>query len=437
MLRVLRRAADDRYRSPRTVAHMTTGRALRPEIARRLAEVATAGAWTRAGLMLRFEEAGAPDAGRIATRLHDLMPTPPVDGVDSVYRLLSDLPQIEPTDTVVEVSGSDWKFDVPRWSRTAGVAEAVGLTPAELDWFADPGGWLRTKATPLQHYRYRIRSDHRLLEAPKERLREVQRRILRSVLDRVPPHAAAHGFVRGRSVHTFAAPHAGHDVVVRIDLRAFFPSVSQTRVRAVFDALGYPTPVSRVLAGLCTTATPPGVLAQLPFDAASRLRGAHLPQGAPTSPALANLVAYRLDRRLTGLARTHRACYTRYADDLAFSGTELAVDRLIHAVGRIVADEGFSVHPAKTRIMRAHRRQHLAGLVVNTRPQAARADYDDLRALLFNCARYGPDSQNRDGRPHFREYVYGRIAWVGESNESRKRSLHALAARVDWADLRR
>ena len=437
MLRVLRRAADDRYRSPRTVAHMTTGRALRPEIARRLAEVATAGAWTRAGLMLRFEEAGAPDAGRIASRLHDLMPTPPVDGVDSVYRLLSDLPQIEPTDTVVEVSGSDWKFDVPRWSRTAGVAEAVGLTPAELDWFADPGGWLRTKATPLQHYRYRIRSDHRLLEAPKERLREVQRRILRSVLDRVPPHAAAHGFVRGRSVHTFAAPHAGHDVVVRIDLRAFFPSVSQTRVRAVFDALGYPTPVSRVLAGLCTTATPPGVLAQLPFDAASRLRGAHLPQGAPTSPALANLVAYRLDRRLTGLARTHRACYTRYADDLAFSGTELAVDRLIHAVGRIVADEGFSVHPANTRIMRAHRRKHLAGLVVNTRPQAARADYDDLRALLFNCARYGPDSQNRDGRPHFREYVYGRIAWVGESNESRKRSLHALAARVDWADPRR
>ena len=437
MLRVLRRAADDRYRSPRTVAHMTTGRALRPEIARRLAEVATAGAWTRAGLMLRFEEAGAPDAGRIATRLHDLMPTPPVDGADSVYRLLSDLPQIEPTDTVVEVSGSDWKFDVPRWSRTTGVAEAVGLTPAELDWFADPGGWLRTKATPLQHYRYRIRSDHRLLEAPKERLREVQRRILRSVLDRVPPHAAAHGFVRGRSVHTFAAPHAGHDVVVRIDLRAFFPSVSQTRVRAVFDALGYPTPVSRVLAGLCTTATPPGVLAQLPFDAASRLRGAHLPQGAPTSPALANLVAYRLDRRLTGLARTHRACYTRYADDLAFSGTELAVDRLIHAVGRIVADEGFSVHPAKTRIMRAHRRQHLAGLVVNTRPQAARADYDDLRALLFNCARYGPDSQNRDGRTHFREYVYGRIAWVGESNASRKRSLHALAARVDWADPRR
>ncbi|WP_236581153.1 reverse transcriptase domain-containing protein [Rhodococcus sp. T7] len=157
-----------------------------------------------------------------------------------------------------------------------------------------------------------------------------------------------------------------------------------------------------------------------------------MPQGAPTSRALANLVAHRLDRRLTGLARTHRVAYTRYADDRAFSGSDLAVDRLIHAVGRIVADEGFSVHPGKTRVMRAHRRQHLAGLVVNTRPQAARAEYDDVKALLFNCVRHGPDSQNRDGRPHFREYVYGRIAWVGESNESRKRSLHALAARVGW-----
>ncbi|WP_236581155.1 hypothetical protein [Rhodococcus sp. T7] len=203
---------------------MTARPALPPEIARRLAAVAIDGAWTRAGLVLRFEETGVPDAGRIAIRLHDLMPTPPIDGVDSVFRLLSELPLIERAEPIVdEVSGNGWKFDVPQWSRTAAVAEAVGLTPAELDWFADPGGWLRTKPPPLQHYRYRIRSDNRLLEAPKERLREVQRRILRSVLDRVPSHAAAHGFVRGRSVHTFSAPHAGHEVVLRIDLRAFFP----------------------------------------------------------------------------------------------------------------------------------------------------------------------------------------------------------------------
>ncbi|QTJ66512.1 RNA-directed DNA polymerase [Rhodococcus sp. ZPP] len=411
---------------------MTGRRALSSAVARRLAAVATSGSWTRAAIAQRFEEIGTPDADRIATRLFDLLPTPPVEGVDSVYRLLSELPHIDEPAPVVEQPDHEWRFDVPKWTHTVAVAQAVGLTPAELDWFADPGEWLRNKAPTLQHYRYRIRSDHRLLEAPKERLREVQRRILRGLLDRVPPHAAAHGFVRGRSVHTFAAPHAGRDVVVRIDLRAFFPSISQARVRAVFDSLGYPPRVSRVMTGLCTTSTPPDVLARLPFDTASRLRGSHLPQGAPTSPALANLVAYRLDRRLTGLARSSRAEYTRYADDLAFSGVDLAADRLISAVGRIAADEGFSVHPRKTRIMRAHRRQHLAGLVINSHAQAARTEYDQLRALLFNSLRTGPDLQNRDGRPYFREHVYGRIAWIGESNPNRKRALLALADRIEW-----
>ncbi|KAA0022715.1 reverse transcriptase family protein [Antrihabitans cavernicola] len=409
---------------------MTDQRALPPVMARHLAEVADAGPWTKYALTQRFEEAGARDAVSIAHRLFDLMPSPPIEGAESVYRLLVELPRIDrPAPIAPRVL---WKFGVPQWSQTAAVAEAVGLTPTELDWFADRGGWLRTKAPPLQHYRYRTRGD-RLLEAPKERLREVQRKILRAVLDSVPTHPAAHGFVVGRSVHTFAAPHAGREAVVRIDLRAFFSTITQARVRAVFGALGYPDHVARVLAGLCTTATPAKVLAPLPFESATRLRTPHLPQGAPTSPALANLVCHRLDRRLTGLARSHRAAYSRYADDLAFSGSELAVDRLVHAVGLIVADEGFTVHPRKTRIMRAHRQQHLAGLVVNDRPQAARSDYDDLRALLFNCVRYGSHSQNRDDLPHFREHVYGRIGWIGESNETRKRTLLSLADRVDWA----
>lgn len=193
-LRVLRRAADDRYRSPLTVARMTGRRALSSAVARRLAAVATSGSWTRAAIAQRFEEIGTPDADRIATRLFDLLPTPPVEGVDSVYRLLSELPHIDEPAPVVEQPDHEWRFDVPKWTHTVAVAQAVGLTPAELDWFADPGEWLRNKAPTLQHYRYRIRSDHRLLEAPKERLREVQRRILRGLLDRVlrmPPRTAS------------------------------------------------------------------------------------------------------------------------------------------------------------------------------------------------------------------------------------------------------
>lgn len=112
--------------------------------------------------------------------------------------------------------------------------------------------------------------------------------------------------------------------MIGADLAQFFPSISGSRVHAVFAALGYPPAVAGIITGLCTVATPADTLRGLPYAQASQLRTAHLPQGAPTSPALANLVARKLDIRLSGLAQANWLTYTRYADDLAFSGIELA-----------------------------------------------------------------------------------------------------------------
>ncbi|WP_269432099.1 reverse transcriptase domain-containing protein [Tsukamurella asaccharolytica] len=156
-----------------------------------------------------------------------------------------------------------------------------------------------------------------------------------------------------------------------------------------------------------------------------------MPQGAPSSPALVNLALHRLDARLTGLARAQDARYTRYGDDLAISG---ARDPALIAgvVPTIVAAEGLSVNPRKTRIMRAGARQELAGIVVNARAQVPRAEYDDLRALLHNAARFGAESQNRDGHDDFRAFVYGRIAWVAQGNEQRRARLLTMVARVRW-----
>src|SRR5207248_9475177 len=139
-------------------------------------------------------------------------------------------------------------------------------------------------------------------------------------------------------------------------------------------------------------------------------RAAHLPQGAPTSPALANLCAYRLDCRLDALARSLGAAYTRYADDLAFSGgeeLERGARRFQVLVCRVALEEGFEVHTRKSRFMRRAVRQQLAGVVVNDRPNVKRADFDALKAILCNCARHGPASQNRDGRGAFRAYLPG------------------------------
>jgi hypothetical protein len=335
-------------------------------------------------------------------------------------------------------------WPVPALATPAALAEWLGLRLPELDWFADCHGWQTIRpAGPLRHYTYRWVPKRggkgRLLEMPKQRLKALQRRLLHGILEHIPPHDAVHGYRRGRSVGTYAAPHAGRALLLHFDLRDFFPSVRASRVHALFRTAGYPQPVARLLTGLCTSIVPPDAF---PTDARPnsgdsfehyRLR--HLPQGAPTSPALANLCAYRLDCRLAGLARTLGACYTRYADDLAFSGaTELerGARRFQVLVGRMALEEGFEVHMRKTRFMRQGVRQQLAGVVVNAHPNSRREEYDRLKAVLYNCVVRGPDSQNRAGHADFRAYLAGRIAYVTMINPARGRRLQRLFDQIAW-----
>lgn len=332
------------------------------------------------------------------------------------------------------------------------IAGWLGLESSRLVWYADIHHQLRRGAQQkLRHYRYawvpKRSGAYRLLEAPKPVLKEIQRRILREIVEILPPHPAAHGFRRGRSVLSNAKPHVGNEVVVRLDLADFFAAVTATRVRAVFRSLGYPDGVVRVLAGLCCTATPSEVLSAYPVarepaevserrEQRQRLAGPHLPQGAPTSPALANLVAFRLDRRLAGLAVRWEARYTRYADDLAFSGDRRLAARVHSFIGRVAAiaeEEGFAVRLRKTRVMRQARRQQIAGIVVNERPSLARADLERLEAILYNCVRYGPGSQNREAHRDFHGHLVGRVSWVEQVGpRSRATRLRDLLNQIQW-----
>jgi RNA-directed DNA polymerase len=274
----------------------------------------------------------------------------------------------------------------------------------------------------------------------------VQRLLLAGLLDRVPPHAAAQGFRRRHSVLTHAALHTGQAVVVRVDLADFFTSVGRAQVQAIFSAAGYRGPVARMLAALCTTATPASVIAALPgpeqaadvpgaFRQRQWLRRPHLPQGAPTSPALANLCAYRLDVRLAALAGVFGAQYSRYADDLTFSGgADLAriADRLVDWVTLVARDSGFAVQHRKTRVMKAAARQQVTGIVVNERLNLRRRDLDVLRAILTNCVRDGPAKQNRAQHPDVRAWLQGRVAWVAAVHPERGARLRAVFERIVW-----
>jgi RNA-directed DNA polymerase len=340
-----------------------------------------------------------------------------------------------------EMAESPWR--VPALATTRELATWIGIDIDSLEVLADRRGISRSsKHQQARHYSYawipKPLGGHRLVEAPKWRLRTAQRRILDGILNHIPPHDAAHGFREGRSAITFAQQHIGRAVVLRVDLQAFFASVFAARVIGMLRTAGYPEQVSRTLAALCTHRTPSDVLADAPernpIDLA-RLRTPHLPQGAPTSGALANLAAYRLDVRIAALAAKVGATYSRYADDLVLSGErELApaAPTLVARLAAIASEEGFSLNFRKTRVMTESARQRITGIVVNEKLSAPRVEFDRLRAILHNCHRHGPAIQNRNGHADFRAHLRGRVAWIQSLDPKKGARLHALFEQIRW-----
>lgn len=330
---------------------------------------------------------------------------------------------------------------LPIASAPAHLVELFDLTLPKIAWLTSrfvPGG--RPPSTKQAHYVFHWKAKRtggaRLIESPKPLLRDVQTRILREVLDRVPVHPAAHGFTRGRSIRTNAVPHCGHAVIVKWDLEDFYASVRFNRIVAIFRSLGYSREAAIWFASLTTSAIP----ADLPFPesgahAIDPYLGRHLPQGAPTSPALANLSAYSLDVRLSGLAKSFGGVYTRYADDITISGDEAfarSLKTFIPLVQQVIRQERFRVHPKKRKILRRSARQTVAGVVVNAKPNMRRDEYDRLKAILHNAKRHGAATQNRNDHADFAAHLRGRIAHLAMLNPARGEKLMRVFETIDF-----
>jgi hypothetical protein len=161
----------------------------------------------------------------------------------------------------------------------------------------------------------------------------------------------------------------------------------------------------------------------------------HLPQGAPTSPTLANLVAFKLDCRLSGLAISAGATYTRYADDLLFSGDAdfaAGAERLLAKVGAILIEEGFEANMRKNRVQRRGVSQRAVGMVLNVRMNPPREEYDRLKAILHNCVKKGPASQNRENHGDFQGHLLGRIAHIEWLNPEKAARLRRSFEKIVW-----
>lgn len=314
------------------------------------------------------------------------------------------------------------RYGLPVWRTEADLAEALEVSVRELRFFS-----IHRQRERVRHYvSFAIpkrSGGRRVILAPKRRLKRLQRALLRLLVDRLPVSEQAHGFLKGRSIRTGAECHVGKRVLVQLDLADFFPSITYPRVRGLLIALGYGYPVAACLATLLTEAErqpveAEGTVYQVPVGPR------HCPQGAPTSPGLANAMTLRLDRRLSGLARRLGFAYTRYADDLTFSGDDVArVGALLRVARQVVSAEGFAVNEGKTRVSRSGGAQRVTGVTVNRVLGLSRRERRRLRAAIHQAvaAPGGPP-------PGALAELRGRLAYLGMLNPAQAEPLRRRLA---------
>jgi retron-type reverse transcriptase len=328
-------------------------------------------------------------------------------------------------------------YGLPRYGTAEEMAAAMGITVGELRFLA-----FSRKTSTISHYvRFRLpkkTGGERLISAPMPRLKEVQHRVLHNILEKVELHDAAHGFCAGRSIVSNARPHVGAEVIINLDLKDFFPSIAYRRVKGLFRSFGYSEAAATIFGLLCTE--PEVETVELDgrtyFVATS---GRHLPQGAPTSPAITNLLCRRLDRRLRKMAAELGFTYTRYADDLTFSASGNGLRNICNVLNRveaIVAHEGFAVHPDKTRVLRRSRQQEVTGIVINSHPNISKKTLKRFRATLYQIEKDGPDGKHWGPSPDVIASLQGFANYVFMVNPAKGAELQtrvrAVIDRYGW-----
>jgi len=322
------------------------------------------------------------------------------------------------------------RLQLPVLATPVDLAKAFNLPIPRLRWLA-----FHSEASTVTHYvRFQVPKKSggmRDLSAPHRDLAATQQWILMHILEKIPTHDSAHGFVPGRGTMSNATPHVGRATVINLDLKDFFPSITFPRAKGIFQELGYSPAVATILGLLCTECPRRKIEYNgKAFHVATGLRA--LPQGACTSPALSNLLARRLDSRLNGIAKKLGFTYTRYADDITFSGSaEYAAKTgyLLARVRHIVDDEKLTVNETKTRVQRPNSRQSVTGIVVNQRPNVPRRVRRRLRAILHHAKKEGLAKQNRQNHQNFKGWLSGMIAYTQMVNpDSAKRLRDGLVA---------
>lgn len=278
--------------------------------------------------------------------------------------------------------------ELPQLDSPKQLAEALEITIGQLRWLT-----FNMDAAESIHYQSfeipKRSGGKRLIWAPKPKIKEAQQWILHNILELLPVHGSAHGFLPERSILTNAKPHVNSKCLIGMDIKDFFPTITFPRVKGIFRNAGYREQVATLLALICTE-SPREMIKIKDKTYYVAVAERCLPQGAPTSPALSNIVSLNMDKRLKGLAKSNGWRYTRYADDMSFSfpegKTSPEVGYMLGAIKKIVKDECFEINDKKTWVSRKGGKQSITGITVNgkAKPRVSRELKRKLRAITHN-----------------------------------------------------
>lgn len=239
---------------------------------------------------------------------------------------------------------------------------------------------------------------YRELTIPTMALKRIQRWILDNILYNFPVHHCAKGFIPGKSIIDNAIPHINKKYIAKMDIKNFFPSISLKDVIMLYLNLGYNYKVATALANLCTYKN-------------------QLPQGSPTSPYIANLIFFKIDKRIFGFCKKNYLTYTRYADDITISGrTNIAFS--IKVINQILNQNKFELNDKKTKILKPGDRKIITGIIVNEKLTVPKDFIRNVKKDIYYIKKFGLASHLNfidfpiENSEYYLDSLYGRISFI-------------------------
>ena len=281
----------------------------------------------------------------------------------------------------------------------------------------------------------------RQIVSPFNSLRVIQQYINEEILSKIPINEKAYGFVKGKSILDNALPHKNKEAILNLDLLKFFDSITQNRVYGIFRSLGYAKNLSIDLAKLVTVELPQEYLETFTEKELKAYReiikenSNVLPQGAPTSPTISNLILRRLDKRLARLSENLKVDYSRYADDITFSGETANLPK-IKLLRHIIREEGFNINWRKAGIFKKGRKQVVTGLTVSNDVHIHRNFKKDVKKHIYGCINFGVEEHLKfmkiDKKHLYKEWLLGKIYYINSIEPESAKKIMIEFNKITW-----